>query len=902
MSLTPGTRLGPYEILEPIGAGGMGEVYRARDAKLNRDVALKVLPESLAGDPDRLARFRREAQVLASLNHPNIAHIHGFEDSGTTHALVMELVEGPTLADRIAQRPIPIDEALPIARQIAEALEAAHDHGIIHRDLKPANIKVRPDGTVKVLDFGLAKATDASAGSSSAAMNSPTLSLHATETGLILGTAAYMSPEQARGKVVDKRADIWAFGVVLYEMLTGRNLFAGETLSDTIAAVLTREFDWTALPTETPAGVRRVLARALEREPKRRLRDIGDARLELDQAASGSGDQVVAIVPRRSPAVRALIVLAVFAAGAALATGIALVRRGQGPAQDAIPAMTFSRLTTQPGVSGTPSLSPDGKWLVYVSSAAGNEDVYLQATTGQTSINLTKDSPAADSTPVFSPDGDSIAFGSDRDGGGIFIMGRTGESVRRLTQRGFQPAWFPDGQQLVFTSEALGAVEIRAGAVSELWAVAAKGGEPHLLFAGDAMQPRVSPNGRRIAFWALPVQGNSKQFSGANRDVWTIAADGSKPVRVTTDEATDWNPVWSPDGRWLHFLSNRSGSMSLWRIAIDDETGLPSGAPQPLTLPAAYSRDFSLSADGRLGVYATLAVTSHVARVRFDLRTAAVQGPFEPLTSGTREFGSHDVSPDGRQVVVVTSQREQEDLYVMAGDGAGLRQLTNDAARDRWPRWSPDGRRIFFYSDRSGTFGLWSVDRDGSGLRQLTTSGGRYYPTPSRDGSKLAASDINSWQIYVYDAHDFSKAPELLPPLPEEMRRGALNVVDWSPDGRLLRGSTSAGQWVYSVDTRTFRRLPNTDGGRRPQWLPDGRRFLFTRQGRLWVADSVSGNEHEVFAIPGEGISALRLSADGSYVYFSHGSASVDIWMVRFRRPDAGDEAVSLGALGGDSE
>ncbi|KAF0162705.1 MAG: serine/threonine protein kinase, partial [Caulobacteraceae bacterium] len=292
MSLTAGARLGPYEIVSALGAGGMGEVYRARDTKLNRDVAIKVLLPSVANDPDRLARFSREAQVLASLNHPNIAHIYGIEGA----AIVMELVEGEDLAQRIARGPIPIDDALPIARQIAEALEAAHDLGVIHRDLKPANIKARSDGTVKVLDFGLAKAMDVP-GSSPNVTQSPTITTPAmTQAGMILGTAAYMSPEQARGKPVDKRADIWAFGVVLFEMLTGQRAFKGEEMSDVLAAVLRQDMDWGALPAATPPRLRWLLVRCLERDPRLRLRDIGEARVEIDKAIAGARED--AAVPQ----------------------------------------------------------------------------------------------------------------------------------------------------------------------------------------------------------------------------------------------------------------------------------------------------------------------------------------------------------------------------------------------------------------------------------------------------------------------------------------------------------------------------------------------------------------------------------------------------------------------------
>ena len=303
--MIPGTRLGPYEVIAKLGEGGMGEVYRARDARLNRDVALKILSGAFIADPDRLARFRREAQVLASLNHPNIAAIYGFEDSPSTarqaavHALVLELVDGPTLADRIAEGQIPLADAIPIAKQIAEALDAAHQQGIIHRDLKPANIKVRGDGTVKVLDFGLAKALDpAAAGSSANAANSPTLTGNATAMGTILGTAAYMSPEQARGKTVDKRADVWAFGAVVYELICGRAAFPGDTTTDILAAVVTRDPDWAALPATTPASIRRLLVRCLDKDPKRRLRDIGDAQLELDldDTTADAGCQAAAAI------------------------------------------------------------------------------------------------------------------------------------------------------------------------------------------------------------------------------------------------------------------------------------------------------------------------------------------------------------------------------------------------------------------------------------------------------------------------------------------------------------------------------------------------------------------------------------------------------------------------------
>ena len=368
MPLTVGAHVGPYEILAAIGAGGMGEVYRARDTKLNRDVALKVLPEAFTADPDRRARFTREAQVLASLNHPNIAHIHGFEDAGPTSALVMELVDGPTLAELIQERRgLPLDEVLPIARQIAEALETAHERGIVHRDLKPANVKMRDDGTVKVLDFGLAKAlSPESAASSVDAMNSPTLTAQATQLGIILGTAAYMAPEQAKGKHVDRRADIWAFGVVLYELLTGQRAYEAEDVSDTLAAVLTRDLDWKALPTDVPPRLLGLLRDCLVRDTKQRLRDIGDARRVLDQIIAGVPDPAAGVGwPRsqtRSAGARALpwAVAAVALMGVA---ALAFVHfRETRPTQQRV---RFQVRAPEKSSIGAFALSPDGRYVVF---------------------------------------------------------------------------------------------------------------------------------------------------------------------------------------------------------------------------------------------------------------------------------------------------------------------------------------------------------------------------------------------------------------------------------------------------------------------------------------------------------------------------------------------------------
>ncbi len=426
MSLHPGARIGAYEIVSLLGAGGMGEVFRARDTKLNRDVAIKVLLAEVAGDPERLARFHREAQLLASLNHPHIAAIYGVEDAGPTVALVMELVGGSTLADRLASGPIPVDEALPIARQIAEALEVAHDQGIVHRDLKPANVKVRDDGTVKVLDFGLAKALDSAAGSRANATMSPTLSMHATQAGLILGTAAYMAPEQARGRPVDRRADIWAFGVIVFEMLAGRRAFEGDDISITLAAVLKDDVDWSALPADTPPHLRTLLRRCLQKDPQRRLPHIGLARIEIEEGQSGVLASSAGVAQDARPALptpprplwkRAAPTALAVVAAAALSAGAVWTSR---PAALRLPIVRFH--TALPGVAAAfdtstrqaIAISPDGSAIAF----AAVEDFSLHRLADDQTTQLVRgNKDECCINPVFSPDGRWIGFFTGIGGG-----------------------------------------------------------------------------------------------------------------------------------------------------------------------------------------------------------------------------------------------------------------------------------------------------------------------------------------------------------------------------------------------------------------------------------------------------------------------------------------------------
>jgi serine/threonine protein kinase len=882
-----------------IGAGGMGEVYRATDTALDRDVAIKVLPAGFAEDTERLARFEREARLLASLNHPNVAHVYGFEaatldDGSRLHFLAMELVEGEDLAERLKRGAIPVAEALVIARQIAEALEEAHEHGIVHRDLKPANVKVTPGGRVKVLDFGLAKAWsgDGTGATSSADFShSPTLAHTGTAAGIILGTAAYMSPEQARGKTVDKRADIWALGVVLHEMLTGRPLFAGETVSDVLAAVLTREIDLARLPAATPADLRTLLRRCLERDPRNRLHDVADARIALDELLEGRAEESAGPPPssRLSPLV--IAAAGVLLLGALAAAALLGRRTASPPAGDSTEVdpgfHRFTHLTYQSGLESSPSVSPDGEFVAYTAIDGGDRDVLLLRVGGQRPINLTEDSPADENHPAFSPDGRLIAFRSERAGGGLFVMGATGESARRLTGFGDNPSWSPDGREIVFATEGESDPHAREK-TSELWVVPAAGGEPRKIFAGDAVQPSWSPGGHRIAFWSV-TQGI--------RDVWTVAADGSDPQRVTDAASVDWNPVWARDGAHLYYESDRGGVMNPWRIAIDERTGRLRGEPQPIGLPTSWSGQLSLSANERRLVYRTSEMTAQIRRVPFDAGARRITGPTERMFDTAIPAVGFDITADGW--IVFRTAAMQEDVYVMHVDGSGLRRLTDDEAKDRNPVWSPDGREAAFYSNRSGRYEIWTVDRDGSNLRQRTATGGKgrfqgstFFPIWSPDGRSMVASASD--EVVRFTLRNEPASGAELETIPVDRGDAAFVIpMSWSPDGRTIagvrigqNGQLLGGIVVHDLPSGRTRFLrvdfPVPPAGHvfpTLAWLPDSRRGVIRWGDRILLVDTGTGTITTLLAGFNRDGGILRLSGDSRWLYMLDSRDEGDLWM-----------------------
>jgi len=889
LSLAPGTRLGPYQIEAAIGAGGMGEVYKARDTRLNRTVAIKVLPAELNTDPELRARFEREARAVAALSHPHICTLHDIGTHDGTTYLVMEYLAGESLAERLLHGPLPLAQALDIGAQIAEALHAAHKHGIIHRDLKPGNVMLTSAGAgrsgvavAKLLDFGLAKLAGHGAEPAAAQLASvATRSAPLTTEGSIVGTLQYMAPEQVEGKPVDARTDLWALGAILYEMVTGKRPFEGTSAASLIGAILEREpAPIASLQPLTPPSLDRLVKKCLAKHPDDRWDGAHDLADELHwmressglverTAASGSSDR------RRWKFTAAVILAAVCLA----AVGLAIWTRGS-PQQTTAPTpgpFRFVQLTDQPGRECFPSLSPDGKSVVYASHTMGNWDIHLQRVGGRNPINLTRDSQADESEAAFSPNGEWIAFRSERDGGGIFIMGATGESVRRLTDAGHNPAWSPDGSEIAYATEGVSGPESR-WAMSEIWAVAVLSGVRRLVSPGDGVQPQWSPHGQRIAYW---------QYKGGQRDLATVPARGGAAREVTNDTAMDWSPAWSPDGRYLYFSSNRGGSMNLWRVPIEEPSGRLLGAFEPVTTPSLYSGNLSFSRDGTLLAYADR-VSGHTLRsVGFDATTGRSVGQPSP-TPGPAAAYDPSPSQDGNWLAFV-SGRNQNDIFVVRTDGTDLRQLTDDSYQDLGPRWSPDGERVLFFSNRSGRYQVWSINADGSGHRQVTEAADEmWYPVWSPDGRRVAAFDSGARNTSVFDASVpwNEQSPQLLPALNET--GGRFQVWSWSPDGRLLVGTElmpdgrRQGVLVYSFEDRRFRTLTGVGGF--AVWLRDSRRLVFSAGDKLNLVDSQSREVKEVLSLaphaPGPYFS---ISADNRTLYFSVFEDEGNIWLASLK-------------------
>jgi eukaryotic-like serine/threonine-protein kinase len=783
MRLSAGIRLGTYEVVAPLGVGGMGEVYRARDVRLGRDVAIKILTVSFAADAERIRRFEREAKTLALLNHPNIAAIYGFEDSGDAPALVMELVEGATLADRIKSGPIPVDEVVLIVKQIAEGMEYAHERGIVHRDLKPANVKVSCDDSVKILDFGLAKAVKGEAAETDVA-TSPTLTGMATQAGFIIGTAAYMSPEQAKGKPVDRRADIWAFGCVFYEMLTGKVAFGGETVTDILASVVRAEPDWSQLPAGTPLRARVLLQRCLQKDPKQRLRDIGDARISLDEIISGAALEApapgeVATASRWGRALPWAL------AGLLAAALIAVVAVWKIAAHATMPeaAMHFSAVTDFPGVQAQPSLSPDGRSVAFVSNRDGHYNIYFALVNGGTLVQITND-PNLKSHPVWSPDGTMIAYARLNDSGiwDVWNVPALGGAPRRLILNAADPAWSPDSRLLAYGNMADYA----------LWICGASGENAHRV-EGTAerewidAEPRFSPDGRKIAFAARNSGG------GPYGELAVADLDSGKTRLLTHDNTLALSPAWSADGRFIYFASSRGGTLNIWKIG-QDGSGL-----QQITAGEGDDAELDVSADGKRIVFSTL--REHIALAELDLQAKPGQQSVKLLTTDTvrNQFGPV-YSPDGSHLAYFSNLKgiEQEGISVADADGSNATPLVQDPRVNVSPQWTPDGKYLV-YRSAATVFEKWEY-------RRVAVSGGAPQTLLTGDHSRLQVGPDGrllfpgpNGEVETFDPRD--NKTETLGTLPADARKGLLR---WSPDGHSVaylvspreENDANSGLWV----------------------------------------------------------------------------------------------------------
>ncbi|MGI8997834.1 MAG: protein kinase domain-containing protein [Pyrinomonadaceae bacterium] len=885
-----GREIGPYRVLSLLGAGGMGEVYLAEDTRLGRRVALKLLLAEFTHDAERIRRFEREARAASALNHPNIVTIYETGQSDGMYFIATELVEGQTLRDFMPHARAQTKEALNIIAQVADALSAAHTASVVHRDLKPENIMLRPDGYVKVLDFGLAKLIEPAPAHDASHKWTETAR---TDTGAVLGTVAYMSPEQALGQEVDQRTDIFSLGVVLYEMITGTHPFRGPTTAATFDALLNHEPPAPASfnPDVSPE-LERIIGRALEKDRELRYQTASDLRAELKRwqrtldsspTASTRIHARTGVVPRAVRRARVVTAGLALAALLVVATSFFVALWWLRSEEVAAPLrnLSFAQLTDQPGTELFPSLSPDGKSIVYASKSSGNWDLYLQRVGGKNPLNLTADSTDDDTQPAFSPDGERIVFRSERERGGIFVMGATGESVKRLTDFGYHPAWSPDGSEIACATHNIEDPNDRPLERSDIWIVNATTGERRQLTGeptGDAAQPQWSPTGARLAYWS--------RRKGGQRDLWTIPAAGGTPVPVTDDAAFDWNPVWSPDGQHLYFASDRGGQMNLWRVPIEEGTGMVTGPPESLTTPSPYAQHVSFSRDGRRAVYVSQVSSKNILKADFNPDRAAITGRPVAVTQGFKHTSQPNLSPDGEWFVYSTQGEKQEDLFIIDKDGAGApHQLTDDHFKDRHPRWSPDGQRIVFYTDRSGRYEAWTINRDGSGLRQMTFTTGEtvIYTFWSPDGARLIYNqrDESCWIIEVGKPWS-EQTPQRVPNPPGHS--DVFRAFSWSPDGRQLGGwinspTENPGILIYTFETNNFERI--TDFGSRPIWLHDNRRLLFRDAGKLFLVNSETKKTQEISLRSPHPVIEYGLTGDDRTLYYTLAATEADIWLLK---------------------
>jgi Tol biopolymer transport system component len=738
----------------------------------------------------------------------------------------------------------------------------------VHRDLKPENLMITRDDQVKILDFGLAKPIE---------LSTADVTRGATAAGMVLGTSGYMAPEQVRGLTIDHRTDIFAFGAVLYEMLSGERAFREETVADTMTAILTKDPpDLDAGRVSISPGLDRIVRRCLEKSPEHRFQSANDLAFALETltAASASSAAAVSAPPRPSRAIR---VPWIVAALAVLIAAASWMPRG-GPDDSDAPWDRFTRISESAGEETAPSLSPDGSTVAYAVRVNGNWDIYSQRVGGRNATPLVNDPQRDEGGAAFAPDGALIAFHESDDLGGIFVAGATGESARRITDTGFDPAWSPDGKQIAFATEELIDPAARLGD-STLYGVPITGGPPHKLVEGDAVQPSWSPSGQRIAYWSN---------TGGQRDIYTVAATGGTRVAVTEDAALDWSPVWSPDGRFIYFASDRGGAMNLWRISVEQSSGRPLGSPEPVTAGVQASAALPrFSKDGaRLAFRSRIASVNPVA-IPFDPVTLRAGTPVVLDTQNNVRIPS-DVSRDGSQVAFYSLGDHQEDVFIGSPDGR-IQRVTDDPPRDRAPVFTPDGRSLLFYSNRDGNWAVWSVGVDGGNLRKIAGDApGAVYVNLSPKGDQLIFVATSGRAVFSAPLGPAGASPTLLPATRIDGKY--FTPTAWSPDGARLAGTLvtesgrSAGVGIYDLATHAATAV-STDEAFAVKWLADSRRAVyFARHGsQLVVVDTLTRQRTLVdVRLPGAATpnEMFAISPDNRTIYYGAARAEADIWIV----------------------
>jgi serine/threonine-protein kinase len=857
MPLSTGDKLGPYEILNPIGAGGMGEVYRARDTRLRRDVAIKILPAALAYDVDRMARFEREARLLASLDHPNIGAIHGLEENAGTQALILAFVEGPTLAERIAAGPVPLEESIEIARQIAEALEYAHERGVIHRDLKPANVKITPEGTVKVLDFGLAKALTGESESSSSVAASPTishtLSMRATQTGMILGTAAYMAPEQAKGKTVDRRADIWAFGVVLFEMLTGGPLFSGETIAEILASAIKEEPNLDRLPASTPPAIRRLIERCLHKDPRLRLRDIGEARITL-QSANNQPESPVIASAKVPPARKwPWIVAAVMAALAVVALWSPW--RSEKPVDRPLVRLDVDLgadvSLPVPSTGGSEiAISPDGTRLAYISGTPPR--LFLRRLDQRAATELAGTEGAA--KPFFSPDGLWVGFTAGGKLNKISVDGGAAVTLGDSTNFG-GASWSEDDS--IFVSQAItkGLLRIPPG-----------GGQPETIAAMGAAEtaldlPQLLPGGKAILFSVNRGQGASRNTI----EVLTLA-DRRRKVVAHGGTSPRYLPTSSRSGHLIYVIR-----ATMFAVPFDLTRLETRGTPVPVLDDVAYQSgtgasqfDFSPAPAGHGTLVYRRAAGGAAAGQRM-LQWLDSSGKTEPLRSEPGDYLEPVLAPDGKRIALpLSDEGGVSDIWVYDPQRDAMTRLTSGGADYRFPVWSPDARYVVFESRDKG---ILQARADGAGQpEQLVESKGLGLRIPwsfTPDGRRLAYVEYESDRRQIWTVPIRNEGGRLKAEQPEQFLTDSFRDANpsFSPDGRWLAYSSGTAarphrESIQPGESEVYvRAFPPPSSGPGEQWQ-------ISNNGG--VAPRWSPNSHDLFYRAGDQIMGVSYSVKGA--------------------------------------